>query len=188
MHKTGIPVFHVKKKEAVSLYIQLQDVHAFRRVRRKFECKVRFINRKGFPFLLLKSKLNIGFTIGFAMFFILLFLLSNMVWKIDVTGAKPETEHQMMQHLNEIGVKKGRLQFLMMSPEKIQKSLTNGIDNITWVGVDLKGTTIHMKVVEKNEPEKEKYVSPRDIIAKRKQPLQECLCKKDSRWPQSTIM
>lgn len=56
----------------------------------------------------------------------------------------------------------------MMSPEKIQKSLTNGIDNITWVGVDLKGTTIHMKVVEKNEPEKEKYVSPRNIVAKKK--------------------
>jgi len=167
--RQGIPVFHVKKKkEAVSLYIQLQDVHAFRRVRSKFKCKARFINRKGFPFLLLKSKLNIGFTIGFAIFFILLFLLSNMVWKIDVTGAKPETEHQMRQHLNEIGVKKGRLQFLMMSPEKIQKSLTNGIDNITWVGVDLKGTTIHMKVVEKNEPEKEKYVSPRNIVAKKK--------------------
>ncbi|MED2948340.1 sporulation protein YqfD [Bacillus subtilis] len=167
--RQGIPVFHVKKKkEAVSLYIQLQDVHAFRRVRSKFKCKARFINRKGFPFLLMKSKLNIGFTIGFAIFFILLFLLSNMVWKIDVTGAKPETEHQMRQHLNEIGVQKGRLQFLMMSPEKIQKSLTNGIDNITWVGVDLKGTTIHMKVVEKNEPEKEKYVSPRNIVAKKK--------------------
>lgn len=169
MHKTGDSGLSCqKKKEAVSLYIQLQDVHAFRRVRSKFKCKARFINRKGFPFLLLKSKLNIGFTIGFAIFFILLFLLSNMVWKIDVTGAKPETEHQMRQHLNEIGVKKGRLQFLMMSPEKIQKSLTNGIDNITWVGVDLKGTTIHMKVVEKNEPEKEKYVSPRNIVAKKK--------------------
>lgn len=85
--RQGIPVFHVKKKkEAVSLYIQLQDVHAFRRVRSKFKCKARFINRKGFPFLLLKSKLNIGFTIGFAIFFILLFLLSNMVWKIDEIG------------------------------------------------------------------------------------------------------
>lgn len=72
-----------------------------------------------------------------------------MVWRIDITGAKPETEHQMMKHLEEIGVEKGRLQFLILSPEKIQKSLTNGIENITWVGVELKGTTFHMKVVEK---------------------------------------
>ena len=40
--------------------------------------------RKGLPFLLLKSKLNLGFTAGFVMFFIILFLLSNMIWDIDI--------------------------------------------------------------------------------------------------------
>ncbi len=44
--RQGFRSFMSKKKEAVSLYIQLQDVHAFRRVRRKFKCKARFINRK----------------------------------------------------------------------------------------------------------------------------------------------
>ncbi|ARW07554.1 sporulation protein YqfD [Bacillus atrophaeus] len=167
--RRGIPIFHVKKKkDTVWLSIQLQDVHAFRRVIRHFDCKARFTKRKGLPFLLLKSKLNLGFTVGFILFFIILFLLSNMVWRIDITGAKPETEHQMMKHLKEIGVEKGRLQFLILSPEKIQKSLTNGIENITWVGVELKGTTFHMKVVEKNEPNKDKYVSPQHIVAKKK--------------------
>lgn len=60
----------------------------------------------------------------------------------------------MVKHLEKIGVKKGRLQFLMMTPEKIQKSLTNGIDNITWVGVELNGTALHMKVVKKTNRQK----------------------------------
>ncbi|KXZ18456.1 stage IV sporulation protein [Bacillus nakamurai] len=167
--RNGIALYAVKKKkDCVLLMIQLQDVHAFRRAIRNHECKASFKKRKGLPFLLLKSKLNMGFTAGFAVFFIILFLLSNMVWKIDIKGAKPETEHQMMKHLEEIGVEKGRLQFLMMTPEKIQKSLTNGIENITWVGVELNGTSLHMKVVEKNEPTKEKYISPRHIVAKKK--------------------
>ncbi|MBT2574378.1 sporulation protein YqfD [Bacillus sp. ISL-51] len=167
--RNNIALYAVKKKQDyVLLMIQLQDVHAFRRVIRNHECKASFTKRKGLPFLLLKSKLNMGFTAGFAVFFIILFLLSNMVWKIDIKGAKPETEHQMMKHLEEIGVEKGRLQFLMMTPEKIQKSLTNGIENITWVGVELNGTSLHMKVVEKNEPTKEKYISPRHIVAKKK--------------------
>nr|WP_241495290.1 sporulation protein YqfD [Bacillus halotolerans] len=77
--RRGIPIFHLKKKkEAVLLYIQLQDVHAFRRVRREFDCKARFINRKGFPFLLLKSKLNLGFTIGFALF--LSYCFCSPIW------------------------------------------------------------------------------------------------------------
>ncbi len=70
----------------------------------------------------------------------------------------------------------------MMTPEKIQKSLTNGIDNITWVGVELNGTALHMKVVEKNEPTKEKYVSPRHIVAKKKAVIKRMFVQKGRRW------
>lgn len=77
-----------KKQDCVLLMIQLQDVHAFRRVIRKHECKASFTKRKGLPFLLLKSKLNLGFTAGFVIFFVILFLLSNMIWEIDIKGSK----------------------------------------------------------------------------------------------------
>nr|WP_276562571.1 sporulation protein YqfD [Bacillus sonorensis] len=167
--RRGIPLFDVKKrKDSVFLYILLSDVHAFRRVIRHFDCKCRFTKRKGFPFMLQKSKRNSGFTLGIAAFFVLMFILSNMLWKIDISGAQPETEHQIRQQLDQIGVKKGRLQFLMVTPEKIQQSLTKSIDNITWVGIELNGTALHMKVVEKNEPDKEKYIGPRHIIAKKR--------------------
>lgn len=43
-----------------------------------------------------------------------------MVWKIDIKGANPETEHQMRKHLDDIGVQKGRFQFLMGTPEKFK--------------------------------------------------------------------
>ena len=88
--RRNIPMFNVKKKkDAVFLYIPLSDVHAFRKVIRGFDCKCRFIKRKGFPFLVQKSKRNSGFTFGVAAFFIIMFLLSNMLWKIDITGANP---------------------------------------------------------------------------------------------------
>lgn len=63
----------------------------------------------------------------------------------------------------------------MGTPEKIQKSLTTNIQSITWVGVELNGTTFQMKVVEKNEPEKEKYTSPQHIVAKKKLSSRECM-------------
>lgn len=89
--RNGIAIFAVKKKQdCVLLMIQLQDVHAFRRVIRKHECKASFTKRKGLPFLLLKSKLNLGFTVGFVMFFVILFLLSNMIWDIDIKGPSPK--------------------------------------------------------------------------------------------------
>ncbi|MDA7026897.1 sporulation protein YqfD [Bacillus sp. CLL-7-23] len=166
--RRGIPLFDVKRKDQiVFLYILLSDVHVFRKTIRDFDCKCRFLKRKGLPFLLQKSKRNSGFTLGIAAFFVIMFLLSNMIWKIDISGANPETEHQIRQELNRIGIKKGRLQFLIMTPQKIQQSLTKKVENITWVGIELNGTALHMKVVEKNEPEKEKGISPRHIIAKK---------------------
>ncbi|MEH6973179.1 sporulation protein YqfD [Bacillus sp. JJ675] len=167
--RQGIPLFDVKKKkDSVFLYILLSDVHAFRGIIRRFDCKCRFTRRKGFPFVIQKSKHNSGFTLGIAAFFVVMFLLSNMLWKVDISGAKPETEHLIRQQLDEIGVKKGRLQFLMPTREKIQQSLTKGVENITWVGIELNGTALHMKVVEKNEPEKEKLSGPHHIVAKKR--------------------
>ncbi|MGE6629258.1 sporulation protein YqfD [Bacillus sp. NPDC077027] len=167
--RQGIAIFHVShRKESVRLFIRLSDVHAFRRVRRKHKVTCSFYQKKGFPFLLLWSRRNIGFTLGVLLFLLTILVLSNMVWKIEISGANPETEHQMRKHLDEIGVQKGRFQFLMGSPEKIQKSLTTHIKSITWVGVELNGTAFQMKVVEKNEPEKEKYTSPQHIVAKKK--------------------
>ena len=45
-------------------------------------------------------------------------------------------------------------------------SFTNNIEEITWVGVELKGTTYHLQVVEKNEPEQTEYLSPQNLVAK----------------------
>ncbi|WP_367912384.1 sporulation protein YqfD [Bacillus pumilus] len=167
--RQGITMFQVsRRQDSVRLFIRLSDVHAFRKVQRHHDVKCSFHQKKGFPFLLLWSRKNIGFTLGIVFFLVTILSLSNMVWKIDIKGANPETEHQMRKHLDEIGVQKGRFQFLMGTPEKIQKSLTANIQSITWVGVELNGTTFQMKVVEKNEPEKEKYTSPQHIVAKKK--------------------
>lgn len=107
-----------------------------------------------------------------------------MVWKIDIKGANPETEHQMRKHLDEIGVQKGRFQFLMGTPEKIQKSLTANIQSITWVGVELNGTTFQMKVVEKMN-QKKKNIQVHSILWPRKRrSSRECMWKKGSRLPQ----
>lgn len=167
--RKGIPLYQVRRKNGhVLLFFRLSDVHALRRTIRNFECKASFTKRKGLPFLFQKSLRNSGFAIGFFAFFLILFLLSNMVWSINITGAKPETEHEIRKQLIEIGIKTGSLQFVAPTPEIIQKELTDRVSNITWIGVELKGTELQMKVVEKNEPEKEEYVSPQDIVAKKK--------------------
>ncbi|MEC2076516.1 sporulation protein YqfD [Metabacillus fastidiosus] len=164
-----IIVWNVKKKgEVVTFFIRIKDVHALREVARKNECKCRFGRRLGLPFLMKRSLRNSGFVIGIISFLFIIFALSNMVWGVKIEGAKPETEHQIKKELNRIGINVGKFQPFAPNPDKIQKEITDNIKDITWIGVELKGTIYHLKVVEKNQPETEKYISPRNIVAKKK--------------------
>ncbi|MGE7302464.1 sporulation protein YqfD [Priestia megaterium] len=148
--------------------ILLKDVKKIRILIRNADCKIYFIRGRGFPFLTKRLIKNSGFALGFLSFFIILGLLSNMVWKVEISGAEPQTEHQMTKQLAKIGVKRGEFQFLLESPEKIQRYLTDNMNNITWVGVEVRGTSYHFQVVEKNEPKPQQKTPYQHLIAKKK--------------------
>ncbi|MFC4320823.1 sporulation protein YqfD [Litchfieldia salsa] len=165
-----IDIWNVRKlgTESITFFLHLKDTKKIRPIIRKSECKLIFLNRKGLPFLIRKSILNSGFLIGTILFFALIIILSNMVWGIEIKGAKPDTEHLVLKELKEMGIEKGKMQFTLDKVEDIQRTLTDNIDQITWVGVELKGTTFHFQVVEKNQPEPPEYFSPRHIVSKKK--------------------
>ncbi|MFS0879377.1 sporulation protein YqfD [Metabacillus niabensis] len=164
-----IVVWKVKRtsKETMSFFVSLKDVHALRKVVRNHDCSCKFERRIGMPFFVKRTYRNSGFVIGLLAFLLVIFALSNMIWGIKIEGATPETEHLIKKELSRIGVKTGKLQFFVDNPDEIQKSLTDNINQITWVGVELTGTTYHLKVVEKNQPEETEKVSPRHIIAEK---------------------
>jgi similar to stage IV sporulation protein len=168
--RNGIYIWDVKKEEATvaSFSILLRDVKKVRVLIRKAECKLFFIERNGAPFLLKKTGRNVGILFGTLSFLIIIFLLSNIVWNIEIDGAKPETEHRLRQELKKMGIERGAFQFAIDDVETVQRKLTNNIEAITWVGVEQRGTTFHFQVVEKNEPKRIERLSPRHLVAKKK--------------------
>lgn len=165
----NIILWNIKRTDqgGITFFIRLNQVHALRRVVRKNECKCEFEKRIGFPFLLKRTRKNSGFAMGLLAFLLVIFALSNMIWGVEVEGASPETEHLIKKELSQLGVKSGKFQFFIGNPDDIQRNLTDNIQEITWVGVELTGTTYHLKVVEKNQPEEEELVSPRHIVAEK---------------------
>ena len=97
-------------------------------------------------------------------FFIITFL-SNMIWKIEINGASPELEYQMMNQLKQMGVRVGGFQFLVDDPEGIQRKLTEINEDVTWIGVELNGTSYRFQVVEKEQPEELEKTSPRHLVS-----------------------
>lgn len=169
--RSNISVWNLKRdvaEQQLIFTIGLDDAKKLRHFARKYGCKVSFSKRTGLPFFVKKLFKNGGFLAGSMLFLIVIFLLSNMIWDIEITGADPATEYKIEKLLKEIGVKKGQLQFLVETPESIQQHLTNNIDEITWVGVELSGTAYYLRVVEKSEPEKTEKSGPQHLVAKKK--------------------
>jgi similar to stage IV sporulation protein len=168
--RNGLVIWSVKRSgtDSIIFKMKLSDVPELRKYRKASKCKVKFLQRSGAPFLMKRLFRNSGFLLGAIGFIFIMVILSNMVWGIEVKGAKPATEHQIRKVLTEMGVKVGNLQFYIEDVETIQRNLTNRIEELTWVGVELKGTTYHFEVVEKNQPKKIEKLSPRNLIATKK--------------------
>ncbi len=168
--RSGIKIWDLKKhgEETLTFKISLAEIKRLRPIVRKSGCKVEFLRRTGFPFLLKRMLKNSGFFVGALIFIAVVFVLSNMVWGIEINGADPETEHKIRQELDKIGVQTGKLQFFLEDPEGIQRAITDNLKEITWVGVELQGTTYHLQVVEKTIPEQPEKLGPQNLIATKK--------------------
>ncbi|NRD80800.1 sporulation protein YqfD [Bacillus sp. BRMEA1] len=168
--RNGLYIWNVKRHgtETITFKMRLKDAKNIRLFARNSECKISFLRRSGSPFLVKRLLKNSGFLAGAGIFLFIILFLSNMIWGIDIKGAKPATEYKIRKELDKMGVKIGKLQFLTENVDGIQKRLTDSISDLTWVGVELKGTTFHLQVVEKNEPKKPETYSPQNLIAKKK--------------------
>lgn len=154
--------------DKIVCYISLSDVKKIRPLLKMTGCKVRFVERIGLPFWLRKMRLRLGFSFGIAAFFIIIVMLSNVVWNIEIEGASPKVEHELRQALHELGIKKGKFIFLLPSVEDIQQLVLEKIDEATWIGVKLTGTTYRFEVVEQTVQEIKKPLAPRHLVAKKK--------------------
>lgn len=167
--RNDISVWNVKRHgaETVFFYMKLKDVKKLRLLARDSGCSITFQHRIGLPFLFKKLLRNSGLLIGAFLFMFVILFLSNMVWRVEINGANPETEYKIQKQLDKMGIKTGKLQFFIDDVETIQRQLTNNIQVITWVGVEIKGTTFHLQVVEKKEPEQPEEFGPRHLVAKK---------------------
>ncbi|WP_428909169.1 sporulation protein YqfD [Niallia sp. Krafla_26] len=168
--KNGLLIWSVRRNgiQSLTFKMKLNDLSKLRELSRGSGIKIEFIKKEGLPFLFKRLLMNSGFLVGAISFLVIITILSNMIWGIQIKGAEPATEYKINKELDKMGVKVGKLQFFVDNVESIQRQLTNNIEEITWVGVELQGTTYHLQVVEKNEPEKPNYLSPQHLVAKKK--------------------
>lgn len=168
--ENNINIWNIKRvgDNRIVCHIALEDISRIRPLLKMTSCRVRFTERRGIPFVLHRMKIRSGFTIGLLAFIAILLIFSNMVWKVSIEGASPEVEYKLKQELQDMGIKRGKFLFTLPNVEDIQKQVTDKLEDATWVGVRLNGTTFHFEVVQQTLPEERDLINPRHLVAKKK--------------------
>ena len=145
----NILLWNMKRRKSSFLFtnIAIKDFKKIRQIAKTTKCHIKIEKKKGLPFLLhryKKRKIFIGLLITITL---IIFGLSNFVWNIEIIGENSIPKEDLLNELNQYGLKTGILKTKVNTKEIINNIRLNR-DDIAWVGMKIKGTNIIVEVVE----------------------------------------
>ncbi|WP_048600319.1 sporulation protein YqfD [Rubeoparvulum massiliense] len=151
----GIPLWQVKRlsQRRLQFWMSRQDFSKLRRLRRRREVKIHIIKKQGVPFRLRALKRRNGIVIGALFFLISMYMLSQLVWKIEVEGNERISTPQVRQVAEELGIKQWEWIRRVNDVKRMELALREALPDVSWVGYTIEGTTVRITIVEKVRPE-----------------------------------
>lgn len=145
-------IWDIQREKSSIMYanIGIKDFKRLKNVAKKTKSKVSIEEKSGIPFLLHRYRKRKNFFILCSIILISLVAMSRFVWNIEIEGLQTISEEEFMQELNDYGLKIGTRKSQINSNSIINKMrLTR--DDISWMGIDIKGTNIIIKIKEKEK-------------------------------------
>lgn len=161
---------HWLGEETVQITILVPDFKRTVSFLRVHGCKMKIVRKSGVPFLIARAWRRKFFVTGAVLFIAFLYILSSLVWRVDILGNEKIPTQLVQTLLQKEGVYPGQWKGKIPSQEKLKQRMLAQLPQATWIGVQIEGTRIVVTVVEKKgvdqatEPEK---TGPVDLVAKK---------------------
>jgi similar to stage IV sporulation protein len=152
-------------EKTVTMHILLKDFFRLRPLLKETGCRMRVKERFGFPFWVAKLGRRKFFAVGLAGFLIGIYLLSSLVWQVNVQGNEQIPEEQILKAASEQGIYPFQWKFRLKEPDVLSKRLQAQLPGTAWVGVEIHGTHVLIKVVEAKLPDPRPLLGPRNLVA-----------------------
>ena len=134
----------------VDLNIRLRDFKNILKIAQKTKCKIKIKRKKGLPFILHKYRKRKIFTILLLILMGLIMLSSNFIWNIEIKEENGEEISNILEDLEEKGLKKGEWKSNINTKEIINNVRLKRND-IAWMGIELNGTNAIVKITKAKE-------------------------------------
>ncbi len=142
-----------------------KEFSKIRSIANKTKCKVRIKKKKGIYFVLFKYRKRRAFFYLTCVTLLLMIISSTFIFNISINGNKKVTDEEIKDALKKAGVYVGKNR-MFIDEKKAGNTIRTAIYDIAWVGVEVKGTRVNVKVVEKKTENKDENKDvPGNIVA-----------------------
>lgn len=162
------PVWDVtsdKENDVITMCMNREDFLESKSAIRKTGVKVSVKEKSGLPFLLKKINKRRVFVAGALLGVLFLLMMMRSIWAFQFEGTKRITDEQIVDYLESSGVTIGT-PIRELDYEELEQGLREQFPEITWASVSQRGTTLLIRIREREYTESlQRYDDRTDIVA-----------------------
>ena len=145
-------MWNIKKVNDINIALNIEIKHfkEICKIAKKTQCKISIKAKRGLPFLLNKYKKRKLFALFLILVLAIIFFSSHFVWNIEIVEENGLFIENIMEDIQEAGLKIGTLKNDIDTKEIINKVRLER-DDIAWIGIELKGTNAIVRLVKADE-------------------------------------
>jgi similar to stage IV sporulation protein len=139
-------------QETILVKVAARSFKPMRHIARRTNTRVRIRAKGGLPFVLQRLRRRWMLTGGAITFCLLLYLLSSLIWTVDVVGARQLDPVQVRREAASAGLYPGNLRFLVNGKD-VADRLMREMPGIAFAEVDFRGTQASIRIYERVSPQ-----------------------------------
>lgn len=146
--------------------IPIEDLKKLYELNEGYKCSIKIEKIISLKLIIGRLLKKYFFLLGFFSFITILFVLSNMIWLINITGNEELSNSDIIQACSKEGIELGK-NISKLNCKDISNNLKNKLGNIAWINIRTQGATVFVKLAEEQKLSHElnSKDSPCDIVA-----------------------
>ncbi|OPZ73311.1 MAG: putative stage IV sporulation protein YqfD [Firmicutes bacterium ADurb.Bin456] len=161
----GISLWEVNRSGdgSICLKVRISAIKPMRHIARRTRCRFRILRREGLPFYIARLRRRKTLALGAVFCVCVLYLLTSLVWFIEVKGNEQLSSEELLKVAAEAGLTRGVAKW-QVETDAVEAKIMERLPLVAWTGVYLKGTRVIIEVSERTVPVKEDN-RPAHIVA-----------------------
>lgn len=173
---SGIMFWEIRQTQEHTYRLRMHrdDVKKLRRILRETGTRIHFERKLGLPFLAWRAWRRKFFLAGALTFLIAFYVLTSMVWNVEVVGdlkrVSPETVQEVAK---EIGIEQWAWKGKLPDTDILQAQLLDKMPELSFVGVKVQGTKVTIQAVDKIPGTTPQPTDPQNIVSTKHSTIKE---------------